>query len=137
MTNSTRIFARILGPFLLILGAAFAAGRVSTLQLLAAFVESPALMFLSALFMLTAGLIILAFHNKWSSLCGAIISLIGWALVLRGASMLFLPGLVAYLLQPLLDNDLVPPIGGGVAALLGAWMTALSYAKPISAKSPS
>lgn len=83
-SSRTRAFARILGPFLTIvpLTAAIRASEMQTL--LSDFEAEPVWSWVVGAFVLLLGLTVVALHTSWANPPAAIISFVGWAMVLRG-----------------------------------------------------
>ena len=90
----TRAFARVIGPFLVIVPAIIAvrAPRTSMGRYLSAFFENAALVWVTGCMPL-GGLLIIAHHQYWSSLAAILISLLGWFVALRGVTLLVAPQL--------------------------------------------
>lgn len=77
----TRMFARVLGPFYLII-TVIAAVRAPTIRNpLSDFGVWP---WATGAGLLMAGLIVNAFHPHWRSVAAVIVSLLGWLMTLRG-----------------------------------------------------
>ena len=55
------------------------------------FFGNPALVFITAAFMLFAGIFVIANHQYWSSPSAVIVSLFGWFLVLRALALMIFP----------------------------------------------
>lgn len=87
----TRMFARVLGPFLFVLGATVVA-RASEMRTLLSDFESNALwMWVTGAFVLLIGLVIVALHQSWRGAPAIIVSVVGWLIVLRGLFLLTFP----------------------------------------------
>jgi hypothetical protein len=80
----TRAFARVIGPYLVIVPAIIAMRAPNTGTILTAFFENEALVWLTGGLLWFVGLLIIAHHQYWSSLSAVLISLFGWFLALRG-----------------------------------------------------
>lgn len=89
----TSIFiARLLGPALVVIGAAILLEPRAFRTLIAGFLESPALTYLAALIGLLGGLALVLTHNVWSADWRVLITLIGWITVLKTLALILLPG---------------------------------------------
>lgn len=88
--TQTRIFARILGPFVLIV-AITAATHSDMRAMLSEFGASAALPWVTGSFLLLAALSIVALHPFWRGPAAAIVSALGWLLVLRAAFLMAFP----------------------------------------------
>jgi hypothetical protein len=89
--HSTRMFARVLGPFLVI-SCVTAVVRASDMRALVTdFGANPVWPWVTGAFILAGGLIIVALHQYWRGAAAIIVSLTGWLLVLRGLFLLTFP----------------------------------------------
>jgi predicted phage tail protein len=87
----TRAFARVLGPFLVIVPGIIVA-KLSEVALLAApFFANPALVFIMGALMVFGGICVIANHQIWRGASAILISLFGWFLGLRGLALLLAP----------------------------------------------
>lgn len=85
---ATRVFARVLGPFYVIIAGIAAVRAPNTRTQLADLGVWP---WATGAFLLMAGLIVVAFHHQWGSLPAIIVSLLGWLMMLRGFFALAFP----------------------------------------------
>ncbi len=89
----TRAFARVIGPWLVIVPGIIALRAPSMGVLAADFFRSDLFVWFAGALLLFAGLLIIAFHQYWSSVAAVIISLFGWVLALRGVLLMAAPDL--------------------------------------------
>ena len=88
----TRLFARVLGPFLVIVDITAVAARPSDMRaVLSEFVANPLWAWFAGSFVLLGGLTIVALHQYWRGPAAIIVSLVGWLVVLRGVLLLAFP----------------------------------------------
>ena len=87
----TRMFARVLGPYFLIVPAAIAARGSYMRELFSEFGANPMWPWLYGAILLMSGLVIIAFHQYWRTAAGVIVSLLGWFLAVRGLLLLTVP----------------------------------------------
>ena len=73
--------------------AATLLARQDDLLLLPAFMQDEPLVLATGAFTLTAGLVMVAAHHHWTSAAAIVISLIGIAAALKGASLMIAPNL--------------------------------------------
>ncbi|WP_236056367.1 hypothetical protein [Mycobacterium sp. SM1] len=85
------MFARVLGPFLVIVCAIAIARASETRALLSDFAGTALWSWAAGSFVLVAGLIIIALHQHWRNPAAVIVSLLGWLLALRGLLLLAFP----------------------------------------------
>jgi hypothetical protein len=89
----TRTFARVIGPWLVIVPGIIVL-RASEMGAFASeFFENGLFVWFAGALLLFGGLLIIAFHQYWSSLAAVIISLFGWILALRGLVLMAAPKL--------------------------------------------
>ena len=87
----TRMFARVLGPFLVIADVT-AVARASDMQTLLSQFEANSLWtWVAGAFVLIFGLVIVAAHQYWRGAPAIIVSTLGWLVVLRGLLLLAFP----------------------------------------------
>lgn len=87
----TRMFARVLGPFLTIVPITVAVRGSYMQTLFTEFKANPMWPWLYGAILLMAGLLIIAFHQNWRSLAAVIVSAVGWFFVIRGVLLLTVP----------------------------------------------
>ncbi|MGF2944806.1 hypothetical protein [Mycobacterium sp. Lab-001] len=87
----TRMFARVLGLFLVIVDVT-AVARASEMQTLLAQFEANSLWtWVTGAFVLLFGLIVVAGHQYWHGAAAITVSLLGWLITLRGLLLLSFP----------------------------------------------
>ena len=88
---ATRMFSRVLGPYLAIL-AVVALVRASEMPtLLSEFEPKTVWPWVTGAFVLLTGLIVIALHPYWRGVPAAIVSAVGWLVALKGAFLLAIP----------------------------------------------
>jgi hypothetical protein len=123
----TRAFARVIGPFLIIVPGIIAVRAPDMGAFLSAFFENEALVWLTGGLLLLGGLLIIAHHQYWSSAAAILISLFGWFLVLRGLVLLAAPQLIARAAAQAVDAIPVVRLGFGALLLVGLWLTFVGW----------
>ena len=87
----TRMFARVLGPFFVIVPT-IVVSRGSYMQtLFTEFKANPIWPWLFGAILLMFGLLIIAFHQYWRGPAAIILSVIGWVMLARGLLLLAVP----------------------------------------------
>ena len=124
----TRAYARVIGPFLVMVPAivAFRAGEAGAL--ISAFFGNPALAWIAGGLLLFAGLVIIARHQIWSSGPAILISLIGWLLALRGLALLIAPQFLERAAASVGGTVALVRAGAGVLVLVGLWLSWVGWA---------
>jgi len=127
----TRAFARVIGPFLVIVPSIVAVRAPEMDTLVTAFFENAALVWIVGASLLFGGLLIIAHHQYWSTLAAILISLFGWFLALRGLALLVAPQLFHRAAVGAVGALPLVRIGFGVLVLIGFWLTFVGWiAKP-------
>jgi hypothetical protein len=123
----TRAFARVIGPFLVIVPGIVAVRAPDTGAALTGFFDNAALAWITGGLLLFSGLLIIAHHQYWSSLAAILISLFGWYLALRGVVLLAAPQLIESAAGAAMNMMPIVRIGFGVLVLIGLWLTYVGW----------
>jgi len=86
------MFARVLGPFFLIVPTTGAVRGGYMQVLFTEFQANPMWPWLYGAILLIFGLVIIAFHQYWRGAAAIIVSVVGWFLAIRGVLLLTVPG---------------------------------------------
>jgi predicted phage tail protein len=87
----TRAFARVLGPYLVIVPGIIAVRLPEATALARPFFANSALVFIMGALMVFGGVFIVANHQFWRGISATFISVFGWILGLRGLVLLLAP----------------------------------------------
>lgn len=90
--TSTRTFARVLGPYYVIVCGSGLVHKQSSLPLLSDIGVWP---WATGAPILMLGLVVIVLHPFWRNVTAAIISVMGWSMALRGFALLAFPGTTA------------------------------------------
>jgi hypothetical protein len=88
----TRMFARVMGPYLTIVPTTVAVRGGYMQALFNEFKANPMWPWLYGAILLAGGLFIIAFHQYWRTPAAVIVSLVGWFFLIRGILLLTVPG---------------------------------------------
>ncbi len=128
LQTRTRFFSRVLGPFLVIVDVT-AVARASDMQsLLSQFEANSMWTFVTGAFILLFGLTIVAAHQSWRGAAAAIISLLGWLIVLRGLLLVAFPKFFASLANDMVGAQAWWITACVVFALVGVYLTYVGWA---------
>ncbi len=131
----TRTFARVLGPYLVIVPGVILARLPEAIALAPAFFSNPALVWIMGALMVFAGIFIIANHQFWRGASAILISLFGWLIGLRGLVLLLAPH--AYERVAEASAGAMPLVRAGfvLVFLVGLWLTYDGWiAKPPAAR---
>jgi len=128
----TRAFARVIGPWLVIAPGVIVLHASEMGALASEFFKSELFVWFAGAVLLFAGLLIIAFHQYWSSAAAVLISLFGWILGLRGLVLMAAPQLYERVASSMDAIPLVRLIFGILVAI-GFYLTYVGWlAKPAS-----
>ena len=119
----TRAFARVIGPFLVIVPGIVAVRAPGMGVELSAFFENAALVWITGSILVFGGLLVIANHQYWSNASAILISLFGWFLALRGLALLVVPHLYEKVGIEAMNAIPVVRIVFSPAVLAGLWLT--------------
>lgn len=117
----TRAFARVIGPWLVLVPGVIVIRAPEMGIYFSGFFENPLLVWFAG------ALLIIAFHQYWSSLAAMLISLFGWFLALRGLTLLFAPQLIERVGVNVAGAPAFVQIGFGLLVLAGLWLTFVGW----------
>ena len=89
--QSSVFLAKLMGPIFLAVGIGLIANAATYKKLAAEFLDSTALVYLSGLLTMTAGMAIILTHNVWALEWRVLITLLGWLLAIGGAVRIVIP----------------------------------------------
>ncbi len=125
--HRTRMFARILGPFLTIV-AILAAARASHMKtLLSEFTDSAVWPWVAGAFILLGGISIIAFHQVWRGAAAIVISVFGWVLLVRGIFLMAFPDTFASMAGRMIGAGGIWLAVYAVLALIGLYLTYVGW----------
>lgn len=87
----TRMFARVIGPYLAIVPTTVAIRGSYMQTLFTEFKANPMWPWLFGAILLMFGLVIIAFHQYWRGAAAIIVSAVGWFMAIRGLLLLTVP----------------------------------------------
>lgn len=127
----TRAFARVIGPWLVIVPGIIAVRAPEMDALASDFFKSDLFVWFAGALLLFCGLLVIAFHQHWSSLAAVLISLFGWILAIRGVILMAAPKLYERAGMALEAVSVVRSIFGVLVAI-GLYLTYVGWlAKPL------
>jgi hypothetical protein len=123
----TRMFSRVLGPFLVIVDVTAVVRASDTRAVVSEFEASSLWSWVAGAFVLISGLIIVAGHQYWRGAAAIIVSVLGWLITLRGLLLLAFPKVFVSV-----ANSMIGAQGWWVAlcvafALVGLYLTYVGW----------
>jgi hypothetical protein len=128
---TSRYIARLMGPVGLIIGIGMVMGMLTEgdgySSLLKEFIASRALIFITGMLALIAGLAIVNAHNLWVRDWRVIVTVLGWLMILRGFMNLVFPITVQTLGDRMIASHAGVLAGAAVTIVLGAILSIMGY----------
>jgi hypothetical protein len=130
------MFARVLGPYLVILTLTTVARASDMRELASQFGASPTWAYVTGAFILLSGLIVVALHPYWRGAAAITVSVLGWMTVAKGASLLALPQTYISAVNSAVEPSIWWQISFVAMALVGAYLTYVGWAPASSRTAP-
>src|ERR1700680_1080168 len=125
MSPRTAFLGKLLGLYLVAVSLSMFAHARATVEIMKAIIQDPPLLFIAGLMGVTAGLGIVLAHNVWSGgPLPIIVTLLGWASLIKGMVLLILsPETESRVFIVGLHYGQHPSLYAAFALLLGAYLT--------------
>lgn len=122
------MFARVMGPFLVIVTAAAVARTSDMRTLLSDFGANSVWPWVTGAFILLTGLIVIAFHQYWRGTAAIIVSALGWMTALKGLFLMAFPQTYLSAANSGVDAVTWWRLGFVVMAVVGLYLTYVGWA---------
>ncbi len=123
----TRMFARVMGPFVVIITSTALARSSDMRTLLTEFRASSVWPWVTGAFVLLTGLVVVALHQYWQGAAAIIVSLLGWVTSLKGFFLLAFPQSYLSFASTALDTGTGWRAGFIAMALVGLYLTFVGW----------
>jgi hypothetical protein len=124
----TSIFlAQLMGPVILAAAISLFINGEQQVAMAREFLESPSLIYISGLLVMTAGLAIVLYHNVWVFDWRLIITVLGWLAVIGGTMRIVFFRTVEKLGEAMLDKTWAITVAGMVWFVAGAVLCFFGY----------
>jgi hypothetical protein len=121
--------ARLIGPIALVAAIGLLVNRTGYRALAHEFLRSPALVYLSGILAMTAGVAIVLHHNVWLLGWPVLLTLFGWMAAVGGAVRTLAPQQVRSFGEAMLDKPEVLTIGGVIWLAIGLLLCFFGYVR--------
>jgi hypothetical protein len=122
------LLAKIIGPLFLVVGVGIFINLEHYRRLVADFGASPLSIYMAGTTAVLLGLLIVTYHNVWELSWPVIITVLGWATLLKGVVRIVAPKLVAERSQRYGRNTNAVMTSAIVVVVLGCVLTYFGYA---------
>ena len=123
--------AKLIGPVLLAMGLGVLLNSAAFRVMADQFLHNYALIFMSGLLTLTAGIALVLAHNLWVGDWRVIITILGWLGVIGGVARIVVPHQVAAIGTGMFAHGIAPLTGGFAMLVLGGVLSYFGYAEII------
>ena len=128
MMEAAELIARVLGPLYVIVAGGLLVRPEAYIRAVEDFMDRPGVVYLAGFLALIFGLVILAFHHGMGDALAIVITVIGVIAVFKGAVLIICPEPLLRMSNHLLKREARLRLMGGVALLLGLYLTVAGYA---------
>lgn len=125
--QATRMFARVIGPFLVIIPATVVLRASDMQMLLSDFTANPVWSWVTGAFVLLFGLVTIALHQYWRSTAAVMVSVMGWLVTLKGLFLLAFPSTYLSFANSAIDAVNSWKASCIVFALIGVYLTYIGW----------
>jgi uncharacterized protein YjeT (DUF2065 family) len=125
--ETSLFLAQLIGPVLIVIGVGLLLKQTEFREMATDFLSSRALIFVSGLLTLVAGLAIVLTHNVWEFNWPVIITILGWLSIFGGVFRILFPDSVQSMGTSMLDKPAMMTVGGAIQIVLGLWLCYAGY----------
>jgi len=123
----TCMFARVMGPFLVIITTTAVAHGSGMRTLLTDFRANPLWPWVTGAFILLSGLVVVALHQYWRGAAPIIVSLLGWLTTLKGFFLMAFPQTYLSFAGTAVDAGTLWRAGFITMTLVGLYLTFMGW----------
>ncbi len=123
----TRMFARVVGPYLIVIASAAALRPADMKAMLSLYEGNPLWSWVTGAFILLLGLITIALHPYWRGAAAVIISVVGWLVAAKGLMLVAFPNSYLGIADSAIDAGGWWQIGAVVDVLAGVYLTFIGW----------
>ena len=127
MSGNSVFLARLIGPVMIAVAIGIFVNGTAYRALAEEFVRSRALIYLSGLLLMTAGLAIVLTHNRWVLGWAVLITILGWLATVGGAAQIVCPQGAERVGGRMLRHPRAIQIGAAVWLIIGVILCFFGY----------
>ncbi len=124
---ASQLIAQILGPLYLTATLGWLMNRDFYRNMITGFASNHAVLYMGGVMAFLFGAVVLRFNNIWTADWRVLITLLGWAGLIKGLTILVFPQTMIRFSHTLVHNNIALFIGFGFAFLAGAALTWFGY----------
>jgi uncharacterized membrane protein len=126
MDNSLFI-AQLLGPIMFILGVGILLNFKHYLKMIDDYTKNTSLLFFGGILNLIIGLLLVLTHNHWAWEWYAIITLFGWAALIKGLTLIIFPDWMVDYVKKIKKNTSHMQSWSWVIVILGGYLSYIAF----------
>ena len=119
--------AKVLGPCYFIVGIGMLLNRRYFQKVLEDYFKNAALVFFTGMAPLVFGLVIVILHNTWVANWTVLITIFGWAGIIKGVWLMLFPGSMAKMIEAYIKNPSLLMAHSVLAVVLGLFLSYMGY----------
>lgn len=121
------LLAQIIGLYLLLEGLVILARRKFIMNIVDDMSNNKALMFVTGAMVFILGLLIVLNHNIWEATWRVVPTIVGWAMVVKGIAIFFVPQVVMSKARRFAKNRNLAVLAGLLAVAAGAYLVYVGF----------
>lgn len=126
LMNSSLFLAKVLGPYLIIISVGGFINQKMLGKAVKMYAKEVPILFFSGAFALLAGLLLVISHNVWTRDWRVIITVLGWAALIKGVLRLLMPASVGKMLVK--AYNALSPVAFILALVAGIYLAKVGFA---------
>lgn len=134
----TRMFARVMGPYLAIVSFSAAFRPHDMRAMLSGFEADPLWTWVTGAFILLLGLVVIALHTYWRGTAAVLVSGLGWLVVIKGFALVTASHWYFSMANSAIDSTGWWRTGAAVEVLIGLYLAYVGWVpvqdRPVSQK---
>jgi len=121
------LLAKVFGVYLVVIGISLLINRKSFQEVMGSFAKSPGVLFLGGVIALLFGLFIVNIHNVWKFYWVVIITIFGWASLIKGLTLMICPRFMIRMAEAYKKNTGLLIFQSLIVLVLGAVLIYAGY----------
>jgi len=121
------LLAQVIGLYLLLEGLVILTRRKFIMNIVEDLSNHKALLFVTGAMVFILGLLVVLNHNVWEASWKVVPTIVGWAMVIKGAAIFFVPKMVMSKAKRFAKNRNMAVLAGIVAVAVGAYLVYVGF----------
>ncbi len=121
------LLAQTIGLYLVLEGLVILTQKKFVLNVVTDMSNHKALMYVTAVMLTVLGLLVVLNHNVWESTWRVVPTIVGWAMLVKGVMLFFVPNMVMAKARRFAKNRNMTVLAGIVALAVGAYLVYVGF----------